>query len=101
MRLAAQMACSLEELGERISAEEFGLWLAFNDEEPLGATALQIAVAQIRAAIANGPLQPPGGRKSFSASDFFSKRWEAVEAAAPREPTPEEIEAYFNRKAKG
>lgn len=97
MRLAAQTHCTLEELGDRMSAEEFGLWEVFNEEEPIGPTAFALAVAQIRTAIANGPLQPPQGRKSFSAIDFYPERWQP-EPRANAGPSMEQIAGLFGAK---
>lgn len=91
------MGCTLEELGERMSAEEFGLRLAFEEEEPQGSRALEIAVSQVRAALANGALKPRPGRTSFAPVDFYpSSRWQPqAPADQVREPTAQEIEARF------
>ena len=76
MRLAAQMHCTLEELGERLSAEEFGLWIEFLENEPIGPASTLSMLAEVLCALANGPLKPPPGRKSFQAADFFdATRW--------------------------
>jgi hypothetical protein len=95
LRLAAQTHCTLEELGERMSAEEFGLWLEFLDVEPVGPASLPPMLAAVLAALANGPLQPPNGKKKFLAQDFIDlARWDAP-PTGPVEPSAEQIEALF------
>lgn len=100
MRLAAQTHCTLEELGERMSAEEFGLWSAFLDSEPIGPAGAFAALAELLAALANGPLQPPQGRKSFRAQDFIDvNRWQPPEQAPPpAEPDAHAIAALFRKE---
>jgi hypothetical protein len=89
------MHCTLAELGDRMSAEEFGLWIEFLDVEPFGPASQPYMLAAVLAALANGPLQPPPGKKKFRASDFIDlARWEPA-SAGPVEPTAEQIESLF------
>lgn len=97
MRLAAQTHCTLEELGERMSAEEFGLWIEFQNEEPIGPQAHWLWLAEILASLANGPLKPPAGSKSFSASDFLKRMefWQPPAAAAPPVAPVDQFNAFI------
>lgn len=90
------MHCTLEELGARMSGEEFGLWMEFLDTEPMGPASQPYMLAAVLAALANGPLQPPNGKKKFVPSDFIDlARWEPAPQGGPAEPTAEQIEALF------
>lgn len=95
LRLAALLGRSLHELGETVTAEEFGLWLAFFEKEPMGPAQLMPALAEIRAAMANGPLKAPQGRL-WSSDDFFdAKRWVAAPAEAqPSGPTRDQLASW-------
>ena len=70
-----------------MSAEEFGLWMAFLDNEPIGPAASHSMQAELLSALANGPLQPPHGRKSYRALDFIDpQRWAPPVPAAEASP---------------
>jgi hypothetical protein len=86
MRLAAQTHRTLHELGEQMTAEEFGLWQAYLQEEPLP-PAHTAALAELIAAAANGKIPPPRGRW-WSALDFMPKRWTGKPKPAPGSPAP-------------
>lgn len=85
------MGCTLEQLGQHMSAQEFGLHLAIEHEEPL-APALATAFASVLAAAANGQLKTPQGRL-WAASDFLPDTWEPRAADAPAAPPPAPITA--------
>ncbi len=80
------MGCTLNELGNRMSAHEFGLHLALHHGEPLLA-AHHAALGTLMAAIANGTLKTPADRL-WQASDFVRTPWAPPEpvAAAPAAP---------------
>lgn len=69
-----------------MTAEEFGLWQAYLQEEPLP-PAHTAAVAEIIAACANGKIPPPRGRW-WGALDFMPKRWQP--AKKPSQPAPKQ-----------
>ena len=85
------MHCTVEELGGRMSSEEFGLWLTFNEEEPIGPASLLPALCELLAALANGPLQPPRNRKVWSAADFMGARWLPPKVVVPVQPTLQDV----------
>ena len=87
MRLAAQTHCTLEELGDRMSAEEFGLWLEFLEVEPIGPASMLPLLAEVLSALANGPLKAPRGRNAYSPSDFLdTARWQPPKPVAEASP---------------
>jgi hypothetical protein len=91
------MNCTLAELGERMSAQEFGLWSTFLENEPMGPASMLAMLAEVLAALANGPLRAPKGRGAFRAADFLdATRWQPAAAAAlPAEMTAHDITAMF------
>lgn len=95
MRLAVQLHCTLEELGGRMSSEEFGLWLTFQEEEPIGPAAMLPALCELLAALANGPLQPPKNRKVWNSADFMGARWQSRAPVAPPQPTLQDVVNLF------
>lgn len=68
-RLALRMGCTLSELGERMSMEEFGDACAYLESEPIE-PALVRALAEILAATANGPLTRKD-KRLWSSEDFM------------------------------
>lgn len=91
------MRCPVGELGERMTAEEFGLWLAWLENEPADAAVLW---ASLMAAIANGPMRKRD-KSNFTAADFLSpERWQAPpepSAPATRAQTAAALRAMFKR----
>lgn len=67
----------MQQLGETMTAQEFGLHLALEREEPLPAAQWQ-AVASIMAALANGPLSAPAKGRNWAAHDFMPELWADV-----------------------
>lgn len=67
----------MQQLGETMTAQEFGLHLAVEREEPLPAAAWR-AVASILAAVANGPLTAPAKGRNWAAHDFMPALWADV-----------------------
>lgn len=85
MRLAALLGCTLAELGRRMGAAEFGLWLAMMNEEGIGPLAEQQRWAMLMAALHNGPLVRRD-KRHWRAADFMPEPWaepHAPPAAAP------------------
>ena len=74
---------TVTEIGQRMSAWEFGCWKVFFREEGITAAAPMQSVAALLAAAYNGPCSPPSGRGAWSASDFLPPEpWKAP-AVAP------------------
>lgn len=70
------LGCTLHELGERLTGEEFGLWLALLEVEPMGPAQLMVSVAELKAELRNGPVGRKDGRH-WMASDFMDvDRWQ-------------------------
>ena len=78
------MGVTVQQLGQIMTAKEFGQHFALEQHEPLPA-AQWSAVAKLLASQANGPLQAPEAGRNWCASDFMPARWQEVEDdAAPQ-----------------
>lgn len=53
MTLALQLGCTLHELGERMTAEEFGLWMALYLVDPWGEQRADLRAAIVASTVAN------------------------------------------------
>jgi hypothetical protein len=99
IEVAAVIGCTVKELGVRMDSEEFGWWLAYRSVQPFGPMALMPALAELLAAIANGP----GTRKDkrgWRPDDFIDRnRWKPAESAAVKSKGPSlaAIKAFFSR----
>lgn len=104
MRIAAHLHCTLDELGERMSAQEYGWWLLWFDQEPCDPASFAQMWAQQMAALCNGPLTRRD-KRMFQANDFLpADRWK-VEPDTPAKPmtrqqTAAALKAMFKRPAK-
>lgn len=74
------MGMTMQQLGATMTAQEFGLHLALEREEPLPSAQWR-AVASILAALANGPLSAPAKGRNWAAHDFMPELWADVTAA--------------------
>ncbi len=82
MEVAATLGCTVAELGDRMSSEEFGLWLAYRELQPFGPLQLMPMLAEVLAGLANGQ-SPRKDKRGWRADDFIApKRW-AVPPAPP------------------
>lgn len=92
-RLAALLRCTVAELGQRMSASEFGLWLAFNAVEPiLPGTELHLWARQM-AAVHNGPMLKRD-KTPWKAADFVGELWASPppeDASAPTKSTATQL----------
>ena len=68
------MGVTVEQLGQIMSAQEFGLHYVLEANEPL-TPAEQITLASHRAAQANGPLQAPEACRIWATADFLPDPW--------------------------
>lgn len=95
MDVAATIGCTVDELGERMSSEELALWLARWRIEPFGPHTLMRVLAEVLAALANGPLERRD-KRLWQPTDFFDPRcWQAAREASRREPTIDELRRAF------
>jgi hypothetical protein len=53
MRLCLALGCTLDELGHRMSAREFGLWMTLYRQEPFGDQRADLRSAIVAATVAN------------------------------------------------
>ena len=92
-RLAMHLGMTVEELGERMTAEEFGLWMAYAELEGWQPGAEAIHTAELLATVYNGPCKPPGNRKAWSLRDFLPRLpWEPKKK--PFVPTIDDLRAF-------
>jgi hypothetical protein len=78
-----------------MSSEEFGLWLAYQEVQPMGPHMLMQVMAELLCAIAIGSGTKKGGGQ-WSPSDFIdTQRWRPAPAGGPRGPSAKEIELTF------
>jgi hypothetical protein len=68
-RLALQMGCTVEELGERMTAVEFDLWRVFETFEPFGAPADDFRAGLYPLMKIAGAKK--AGQKAVTISDLF------------------------------
>lgn len=92
-----------------MSAEEFGLWLAYRQVNPFGPLLhpLAAALAEVLTAAANGALQRKDGRLWRSADFMPADPWAPPKApphgpaAAPAGPSLEDIGNFFGKLSGG
>jgi hypothetical protein len=77
------LGCTVEELGVRMSSEEFALHAAYWSREPTGPQGQMHLWASLMAAISNGALVRKDKQK-FRASDF----WTGTQWNPPPPPPP-------------
>lgn len=77
-----------------MSASEFGNWLAFLEEEPIGTGPLLSLWAELMAALHNGPIGKKG-RGRWVASDFARARWVATSTATTRKTGIAELRKHI------
>jgi hypothetical protein len=87
LTLALRLGMTLQEMRERMSAEEMFLWMAYNEESPLSDARGDIQASIIAAST----LQAQGAK--VTPMDLLPK-WKA-EVSRPAEETPEEGEELF------
>lgn len=95
----------MQQLGQEMTAQEYGLHIALGEQEPLE-PAIERAVASLIAAQANGPMTRKD-KRMWHGRDFMPEHWPEIEedalpmpATAP--PTIEQIRAQarlFGMKA--
>jgi len=63
------LGCTVAELGERMSAEEFVEWMVFNELEPMSPVRIENCIATLSAVVAN--MFRGKGKRPASPSDFM------------------------------
>lgn len=88
MRLCLQFGCTLDELGQRMTAAEFGLWIALWEDEPWGDVRADIRGGAVAATVANyaGRMRPENSAAA-QPHDFMPYLKGPEKAPAP-EPDP-------------
>ena len=76
------MGVTVQQLGQIMTAQEFGQHFALEQCEPLP-SAQWSAVAMLLASQANGPLQAPETGRNWHASDFMPALWQESDDADP------------------
>jgi hypothetical protein len=71
------MGMTMQQLGDTMTAQEFGLHLALEREEDLPAPTLR-ALSAILSALANGPLTAPAKGRMWAPHDFMPTLWADV-----------------------
>lgn len=83
-----------------MSSEEFGLWLAYRSVQPFGPMMAMPAIADVLAAIANGPMTRKD-KRDWRPEDFIDReRWKPSDTAGPpskKGPPLAAIKAFFAR----
>jgi hypothetical protein len=84
MQLAMRLGRTLDELGQTMSAKEFGLWCALNQQDPWDHTRGDINAAIICATIANyaGKIRKSGAKPAEPSEFMAFLREEEVEMDA-------------------
>ena len=83
----------MQQLGENMTAEEFGQHLALEREEPVSMGVFKL-VSKLLAAIANGPLQAPAAGRNWAPHDFMPDLWADIaddEQIAGADTQPEQL----------
>lgn len=86
---------TMQQLGNTMTAAEFGLHMALEREEPLPQAVMK-ALSELRAALSNGPLQAPAPGRTWHAHDFMPTLWADVSEPlaagdGSRAPSPEDM----------
>ncbi len=100
MRLCLVLGCTLDELGQRMSAREFGWWAEFYRQEPFGDTRGDVQAGIVAATVANMAGRTRTQQSGAASPSDFVPKWSTgeVEGAKPVEIDPL---AFFNAIGKG
>lgn len=99
--MALALHCTVEELGNRMSAQEFGRWLAYFDEEASDPSSQPVLWSRLMSVLANGSLARKD-KKPFTPEDFLPRRWvpppeEAPPAKLPPAALKQRLKAMFSK----
>lgn len=87
------MSCTVAELGRRMSAAEFGRWLAFFEAEDAGPKAERRQWAAMMAALHNGPLTKK--TKKFWTTGEFLPQAQVGPPVGPKPATGADARAHI------
>lgn len=90
MSLCMVFGCTVEQLGASMTAEDFGLWRAFLDEHQIAPEAQPAFMAQVIAAVMNGPMTRKD-KNHFSATDFLPVPWPKQAKEEPKTMSRREL----------
>lgn len=78
IRIAAMIGCTVGELGDRMTSEEFAWWNVMMEQDWIGPQRQAELLAHVAAGVRNGPLKGPRGESSlWEARDFMpADRWD-------------------------
>lgn len=83
-----------------MSAGEFGHWLAFFEEEPIGHGPTLTMWSEVMAALHNGPIAKTS-KTVWKPSEFARRLWQPREPAQARRPTTgAEVRAHVRSLAR-
>ena len=88
--VAALLGCTVNELQQRLSAQEFGMWVVWMQNEEAGDAYRRVHHAEQLAASANGVLQRRD-KRMFEPSDFVRPAWQNDTDVSPTETSPEDF----------
>ncbi len=80
----------MQQLGETMTAQEFGEHYALECEEPVSSGTFKL-LSKLLAAIANGPLQPPAAGRIWAPHDFMPDLWKDIAEDEPSDQAPENM----------
>lgn len=85
MHLALLMHCTVEELQERMTYEEFQQWLALMEIEPVGEQRMDLRFAMLSALIANVNRDAQKRPQAYKLEDFLPDFWNERPAPSLRD----------------
>jgi hypothetical protein len=88
MRLALALGCTLDDLSQRMTGAEFGLWLAYYERDPFGDARGDLQAGIVAAAVANyaGKTRSAGSGPASPAE--FMPFMDSDEPTEQAEPDP-------------
>lgn len=85
MHLALLMHCTVEEIQERMTYEEFQHWLALMEIEPVGEQRMDLRFAMLAALIANVHRDSEKRSQAYKLDDFLPDFWNERPAPSLRD----------------
>jgi hypothetical protein len=98
--VAAVIGCTVGELGERMTSEEFAWWTVMMQQDWIGPHRQAELLAHVVAGVRNGPLKGPRGEKSlWDAKDLMpAERWQPPVVMTPAR-MKQAVRAWFSKMA--
>lgn len=97
------LGCTVQELGARMTSEEFAWWTVMIEQDWMGSGRQSRLLAHIAAGVRNGPVQGPSGKDSlWQADDFIpAGRWDPPKAPPTQAQMKAAVRGWFKRMASG